>query len=337
MATLYSSDIPKTERFSTKTDNSLIEAVQNRSKLLKTVTDRHHPIIRAGERAFAELLQRYTRWLWKEVRRFPGLDLNDAYSYALQGFERAIEKFDLHGDCPLVSFAAVVVRRAIQRLLQREQRHRAKVAMAAEVIPLLHEDEWIDPYEDERREHQIEALHSEVEQLKVSRQRIVEMRQSGMTFSTIGAFFSKTADAIRMIYNRAIAHLKKYLQPEIPPQIVEAEPPKAPTSDPTPATGWMGQLWSRFCKGVRFSDSGAISDSSTSIKSPDALDGSVDASQRSSPAQFPSSPRSSPCFPLPLDGIISLPGFQANIRKIGFYIACQAEPSPFMPSCPLDS
>jgi RNA polymerase sigma factor (sigma-70 family) len=351
MATLYSSDIPKTERFSAKTDYSLIEAVQNRSKLLKTLTDLNHPVIRAGERAFTELLRRYTRWLWKEVHRFIDLDLNDAYSYALQGFEQAINKFDLHGDCALVSFAAVVVRRAIQRLLQREQRHREKVAMAAEVAPLYHEDEFIDPYEDERRDQQMEALHSEVEQLEVSRQKIVEMRQSGLKFAEIGAFFSKTADAIRMIYSRAIARLKKHLQPESPPQIVEVETATAPAPDPTLTTGWMGQqcagwkvspgqlpyLWSRFCKSVRFSNSSAISDSSTPIVPPDALDGSVDAPKRSSPVHDPSSPRSSPCFPLPFDERISLPGFPASVPKTGLYSACQVEPSPFMPSSRLDS
>jgi RNA polymerase sigma factor (sigma-70 family) len=362
MATLYSSDIPKTERFSAKTDHSLIEAVQNRFKLLKTLTDLNHPVIRAGERAFTELLRRYSRWLWKEVRRFTGLDLNDAYSYALQGFERAINKFDLHCDCALVSFASVVVRRAIQRLLQREQRHREKVAMAAEVAPLFHEDAFVDPYGEEQREQQIEALHSEVKQLEVSRQKIVEMRQSGLKFTEIGAFFSKTADAIRMIYRRAIAHLKKHLQPQPPlsfdtapfaaaqdpqgpqgpqgpqePQTAEIEPLTALASDPIPTTGWMGRLWSRFCKSVRFSNSGAISDSSTPIVSPDALDGSVDAPQRSSPVHDPSSPRSSPCYPLPLDETISPPGFQSNVRKIGRYMACRAEPSPFMLSSRLDS
>jgi RNA polymerase sigma factor (sigma-70 family) len=349
MATLYSSDIPKTERFSAKTDHSLIEAVQNRSKLLKTLTDLNHPVIRAGERAFTELLRRYTRWLWKEVHRFIDLDLNDAYSYALQGFEQAINKFDLHGDCALVSFAAVVVRRAIQRLLQREQRHREKVAMAAEVAPLYHEDKFIDPYEDERRDQQMEALHSEVEQLEVSRQKIVEMRQSGLKFAEIGAFFSKTADAIRMIYSRAIARLKKHLQPPFDslrlrsgqaaqgPPTTEVETPTAPASDPTPTTGWMGQFWSRFCKSVRFLDSGAISDSSTPIKSPEALEVWVDAPKRSSPVHDPSSPRSFPCFPLPFDERISLPGFPASVPKTGLYTACQVEPSPFIPSCRLDS
>jgi RNA polymerase sigma factor (sigma-70 family) len=280
MAILYSSESPKTERFSTKTDHSLIEAVQNRSKLLKTGTDRKHPAIRAGERAFAELLMRYDRWLWKQVRRFSGLDLNEAYSYALQGFERAIDKFDLHSDCPLVGFAAVVVRHAIQLLLRREQRHREKVAMAAEAAPLYHEDEFVDPYENEQREQSVEALHSEVEQLEVSRQKIVEMRQSGMKFSEIGAFFSKTADTVRMIYSRAIARLKKHLQP----QIVEVETPTAPASDPTPTADWMGRLWARFCKSVRFSNSSAISDSSTSIESPNALEVSVNAPKRPVPS-----------------------------------------------------
>jgi RNA polymerase sigma factor (sigma-70 family) len=214
MATLHSLDIARSEQFNSTTDDSLIEAVQERSRLLKTVTDSRNPVIRAGDRALTELLRRYGRWIWKQVHAFTGLDLNDAYSNALQGFQRAIEKFDLNRGYSLVSFASVVVRRAIQRLLNREQTESEKVEMAAEIVPLYHEDEFIDPYEQEQREQQIEALNSEIGQLKPTPQKIIEMRDAGMKFREIGAFFSKSAGAVRMDYNRAKASLKKQLQPE---------------------------------------------------------------------------------------------------------------------------
>jgi RNA polymerase sigma factor (sigma-70 family) len=237
MATLHSLDIAKSEQFNSKTDKSLIEGVQERSRLLKTVTDTHNPVIRAGDRSLAELLRRYQRWIWKQVYAFTGIDPDDAYSNALQGFQRAIEKFDLSRGYSLVSFASVVVRRAIQRLLNREQTESEKAEMAAEVVPLYHEDEFIDPYEQEQREQQIEALNSEIGQLKPTPQKIIEMRDAGMKFREIGAFFSKSAGAVRMDYNRAKASLKAQLQSEPLEPPLQIQPQLTlQTADVEPAT-----------------------------------------------------------------------------------------------------
>lgn len=277
MATLYISEPSKTERFSEKTDHSLIKAVQERSRLLKTGTDEHNPAIRLGNRAFSELIKRYSNWIWKQVHSFTGLDLNESYSAALQGFEKAIAKFDLGCGYAITTFASVVVRRAIQKVLHKEQQQTEKAEMAAVVAPLYHEDAFVDPYEQEQREQQIEALNLEVKQLKPTPHKIVEMRESGMKFKEIGAVFCKTAAAVRMTFNRAIARLQKRLQPEptlqtaeviepiVTPSewIAEVETTTATAPEPIPEQGWMGRLRSRFSKSVRFLDSSATSNSST--------------------------------------------------------------------------
>ena len=284
MANVYIPEDSKSERISEKTDHSLIEAVQERSKLIELGCDEHHPTIRQGNRAFAELLNRYQRWLWKQIHPFTELDFNDAYSAALQGFEKAIAKFDLSRGYALVTFANVIVRNAIQKVLRKEKRQDEKAELAAVVAPLYHEDKGVDPYEQEQHEQQIESLNLEVQQLKPTPQKIVEMRESGMKFTEIGALCCRTADAVRMVFNRAFARLQKRLQPEpqmqiqpqptlqtaeaveltasVPAPIPEVENSTATPSESIPEQGWMGRLWSRFSKNVRFSNSRAISNSS---------------------------------------------------------------------------
>lgn len=280
MANVYIPELSKSERIREKTDHSLIEAVQERSKLIELGCDEHHPTIRQGNRAFAELLNRYQRWLWKQIHPITELDFNDAYSAALQGFEKAIAKFDLSRGYALVTFANVIVRHAIQKVLRKEKRQDERAEMAAVVAPLYHEDKVVDLYEHEQ---QIESLNLEVQQLKPTPQKIVEMRESGMKFTEIGALCCRTADAVRMVFNRAFARLQKRLQPEpqmqiqpqptlqtaevdslatVPSPIPEVENSTAPASESIPEKGWMGRLWSRFSKNVRFSNSRAISNSS---------------------------------------------------------------------------
>ena len=308
MATLDISNNPKTERFSDQTDRDLIAAVQNRAKLLNSGIDVAHSVIRTADRALAELLRRYNRLLWKEAHAVTGIDPGDAYAYALQGFERAINRFDLSLNGTLVSYALVVVRRSIQLLLKREKRQREKAERVAVSAPLHHEDEFNDPYEDEQREQQSAALQTEVEQLKPSPQKVVAMRRMGMKFSEIGAFFAKTADAVRMVYSRAVSRLKKRFQ---------SSPSEVDTSTaPPPEPSWMSRLWSRFCKTVRFSNSAAISASSTSIKSQSEPDLSVDSTKCPSPTQSLSPTRSTPCSFRPNPKPWRL-GFLASVRPTG--------------------
>lgn len=68
---------------------------------------------RRADRAFAELLSRYDCWIWKQVHRFSGLDFNEAYSAALDGFQKAIGSFDLTSGHGLVTWAFSCVRSAI--------------------------------------------------------------------------------------------------------------------------------------------------------------------------------------------------------------------------------
>ena len=211
MAVLDISPKPQSERFSEKTDLNLIEMVQERNKLVKSGIDGLSSIIRAGDRALAELFRRYESLLWKEAMFVSNsVDVGDAYAVALKALGNAINKFRIGFRCALITFALPIVRNAIKKLLNDATKQRKK-AEKFEVIALpYHEDKLIDSYEVEQREQQKAALKSEVEHLKPNPQKVVEMRQAGMSFKDIAAFFGRSPDAIRMVYNRAIlrAHQK---------------------------------------------------------------------------------------------------------------------------------
>lgn len=171
---------------------------------------------REANRAFAELLSRYDRWIWKQVNSVPSLDLNDAYSAALEGFQKAVATFDLTSNNALKTWAYELVRGALGIALYKEKGQTARVHKMAAIAPLTHEDEFCDPYEQEEFYRSVQKLHQATSQLSEITQKIVFMRNDGMNFVAIGAEVGKSADAVRMAYNRAIAALHAMLtqQPE---------------------------------------------------------------------------------------------------------------------------
>lgn len=175
--------------------------------------------IREADRAFAKLLSRYDRWIWKQVRSkqvrsTPSLDLNDAYSAGLEGFQKAVATFDLTSGNALVSWAYPLVRGALGAVLYKEQRQAARIHKMSALASLTDEDELYDPYEQEEFYQSVQKLHQATLQLSETTQKIVFMRNEGIKFDAIGAEVGKSADAVRMAYNRAIAALSIMLTQE---------------------------------------------------------------------------------------------------------------------------
>ena len=215
---------------------------------------------RLGNRAFAELLKRYNRWIWKQVKSIPSLDPNDAYSAALEGFQKAIATFDLASGNALASWAYHCVRGALGTVLRKEQGQVARVEKLAATTSLVYEDELKDPYEKEQLYQSVEKLHGATAQLSETAQQIVLKRNEGMKFAAIGAELGKSADATRMAYNRAVAALKLMLAkpPEVvvPSEVIVAH--ENQSGFQIPAANWMKRLWLRSRVNVRFLKRGHI-------------------------------------------------------------------------------
>lgn len=209
---------------------------------------------RLGDRAFAELLGRYNRWIWKQINSISSLDPDDAYSAALEGFQKAIATFNLTSGNALVSWAYHCVRGALGTLLRKEQGQAARVKkLAATNTALVYEQEQIDPYEQEQLHQSVEKLHGATAQLSETIKQIVIKRNQGMKFAAIGAELGKSADAVRMAYNRAIAALTQKLSqpPEITLQDKPVELVEYKSTHPTPELDWMRRFWERSKSNVR--------------------------------------------------------------------------------------
>lgn len=201
---------------SLQNEQSLIETCQ-RMLCAPSAEAVSHIEKRRADRAFAELVSRYDRWIWKQVNSIFGLDSDDVYSAALEGFQKAITTFDTSSGNALVSWAYHCVRGVLTTLLRKEKAQSDRVnKVTATTLLVHHEDEVHDPYEQEQLHQSIQKLRQATSQLGETAQQIVSMRNEGMRFAEIGAELGKSADATRMAYNRAIAALNKMLtqQPE---------------------------------------------------------------------------------------------------------------------------
>lgn len=202
------------------TDHDLIEVCQ---KLLSassaeglTSTER-----RQADRAFAKLLTKYDKWLWKQVNSIPSLDEQDAYSAAVEGFQTAIAKFDRSRGYALTSKAYHCVRGALSELLRKEKGQVNKAKRAAANWTEGYDNEFDDPYKQEQLHQSIQRLNQATASFSETTQQILSKRSQGMKFPAIGAELDKSADAVRMAYNRAIVALRSLLEKQPEPDLIE--------------------------------------------------------------------------------------------------------------------
>lgn len=211
---------------------------------------------RSSDRAFAELLSRYNRWIWKQINSLTRVDPDDAYSAALEGFQKAIATFDLKSGNALASWGKHCVRGALATVLRNQQRQAARVEkLKATNTTLVHEDQLIDPYEEEQLHQSIQKLHQASSLLSETAQQIVLKRNEGMKFKAIGAELGKSADAVRMAYNRAITALGGMLTQQ-PESVVVTHKPLTVLQEnqstlQVPENNWMKSLWERCKLNVR--------------------------------------------------------------------------------------
>lgn len=211
---------------------------------------------RLSDRAFAELLSRYNQWLWKQINSIGRLDPDDAYSAALEGFQKAIATFDLTSGNALATWAKHCVRGALGNVLRKEQGQAARIEkLTATNTTLVYEDELRAPYEEEQLHQSVEKLYQATSLLSETAQQIVLKRNEGMKFAAIGALLGKSADAVRMAYKRAITALNGMLSQQSKVEVISHEQPTVPQENQStlqlPKTNWMECLWRRSKSNVR--------------------------------------------------------------------------------------
>jgi RNA polymerase sigma factor (sigma-70 family) len=285
MDILYTQEPPKIEQKSVNPDYALIEAVQHRYTLIESgCTDLKHPIIRKGDRALSELLNRYQNWVWKQVHNASGIDTNEAYSKVLEAFSKAIATFDLTSGYALTTYAARCVRNALTSLHRKEKSQSEKAARYP-TQAVVYEDDVADPDEQAQRERTIGQLYEAIGCLSESDREIVLLHdEQGKRFTEICELVGRTYNAVRQAYYRAKRFILGLLQPSLQSTETPEISLEAPQVAPIPKQGWMGRLLERFKFPVRFFLPNAISNSlPTTETSNDASTLSTAFEGRSSP------------------------------------------------------
>ena len=266
MVALYISDTSRIEPLSLQSDYSLIAAVQERCALLESQADERNPAIRKGDRAFAELLKRYTAWIWKQVYSAADLDPDETYSACLEAFDKAIHTFDLSTGYALATHAYQCVRGALTAIRRKVASELKRVqAIGAELVHSYSNPPSYSEVE-EQREQLVAQVYSAIEQLSPRDQQIVLLHgEERLKFTEISEHVGTAYDTARAACRRAKKFILENLQTQPTLQTPEPEPPEvnldvaSPAIESSPALDWMGQLWQRFKSGVRFLPPNAIS------------------------------------------------------------------------------
>jgi RNA polymerase sigma factor (sigma-70 family) len=266
MVALSIPDPAKTESLCEQSNYTLIAAVQQRCALLASQTDERHPVIRKGDRAFAELLKRYNAWIWKQVYSAADLDPDETYSACLAAFDKAIRTFDLSTGYALATYAYQCVRGALTALRRKGAAELKKVkAIGAHLVQSRSAP---PPYSEaqEQREQLAAQVYSAIEQLSPRDQQIVLLHgEERLKFTEISERVGSAYDTTRAACRRAKKFILDNLQSQPTLQNPESEPPELnldAVETPTPSTpkqGWMTLLWQRFKSGVRLLPPNAIS------------------------------------------------------------------------------
>ena len=266
MVALYISDTSRIEPLSLQSDYSLIAAVQQRSALLESQVDERNPAIRKGDRAFAELLKRYTAWIWKQVYSAADLDPDETYSACLEAFDKAIHTFDLSTGYALATHAYQCVRGALTAIRRKVAAELKRVQTIGS--ELVHSYSTPPSYSEvqEQREQLAAQVYSAIKQLSPRDQQIVLLHgEERLKFTEISEHVGTAYDTARAACRRAKKFILENLQTQPTLQTPEPEPPEvnldvaSPAIESSPALDWMGQLWQRFKSGVRFLPPNAIS------------------------------------------------------------------------------
>jgi RNA polymerase sigma factor (sigma-70 family) len=237
--TLFPSE-SKSEQISAEIEYSLIAQAQERYKLLTTAQDLNleaKKTIRQGERALERLLASLGKYIesriWRLLAKNPTLNREDLRQSAQEGIIKAIHSFDLSKGFRLITWAWYQISSQFKNLITGEVTQSKAESSAKTQTPVAQDNPQVDVL-------QVDSIKKVVARFKQPIQKIIELRTQGYEFPEMGKLLGKTADACRMVYNRAIQRIRQLLLP-------------SETVHPvTPSTQWMSRLKLRFGKNVRF-------------------------------------------------------------------------------------
>ena len=251
---------------SLQAETSLLEQAQARIAVLAQtpvaeLIPTQRQVIRQGERAIAQLLKSYERFLYKRISlHCPRVDSDAAFSAALVGFRKAIESFDFSS--PFLSWLKIKSSSA----LMDEARRRA-IGTQREFELHLQLSNEIGIAEALELEQLTPKIRAALEKLSELERLCLLLHSEGMSWIEVGEVLGKSPDAARMKKNRAIKKIRIELGLEqAKPTAKAIAIPEPVKQDSKPVGFWM--RFFAFCAGKTKSvrSVGSSSDSKVTVQ-----------------------------------------------------------------------
>ncbi len=248
---------------SLQAETSLLEQAQARIAVLAQtpvaeLIPTQRQVIRQGERAIAQLLKSYERFLYKRISlHCPRVDSDAAFSAALVGFRKAIESFDFSS--PFFSWLKI---KSSSALMDEARRRAIGTQREFELhLQLSNEIGIAEALEFEQLTPKIRAA---LEKLSELERLCLLLHSEGLSWIEVGEVLGKSPDAARMQKNRAIKKIRIELGLEqAKPRAKATAIPEPVKQDAKPAGFWM--RFFAFCAGKTKSVRSSVSGSDSKV------------------------------------------------------------------------
>ncbi len=246
----------------TTTEIALIHAAAKRAELLRqksqNFTAEERQIIRWGEQAMQQLLEGHQKLILRFVAQYQSRGYNscnaDLEQEAAIAFFNAVTTYNPNKGARLSTWAYFQIRARLQKVTGISIKEAVATAKTLQSEPTFTAPEMIS------EPGLLKQLCSMIPLLTERQQNVVWLRLNDWSWVEIGSKLQSTADAVRMVWTRAIRRLRQLLlgeqqREESKPEIAESQTqlePRVPWSlfqrlvrslvRPSPIVNWQKEL-----------------------------------------------------------------------------------------------
>jgi RNA polymerase sigma factor (sigma-70 family) len=225
---------------------ALIQAAAQRAELLcrkpQEFTAKERQIVRRGDRALQQLLEVHQGLILRLVATYQAKGRNsrntDLEQEAVLAFFDAVATYDPTKGSRLSTWAYFQVRARLQKvtgLLIKEAIATAKA---------MHSESTVTDPEPIQEQGFLQQLHSIIHKLTERQQKVVLLHLKGLGWAEIALKLKSTADAVRMLWTRAVGRLRQMLlgeeqREERKSQVVDSQPLEETRNVGKPLLCWL--------------------------------------------------------------------------------------------------
>lgn len=175
------------------------------------------PLASPADRRFVELLEAYRPYLKQLAEQLIQGDLRrriDPSDVVQETLLRAVSRFgECQGDSPAaqVAWLKEILRNLMTDLVRHHRAAKRDVGREGE-LPGEQAGTDQSPSSAVRRREEVDRIFDGLAQLSSEQREVIELRSRGLSFPEIGERTGKSADAVRMLWGRAVARLTELVR-----------------------------------------------------------------------------------------------------------------------------